>query len=75
MFFYKHVFVNMRLEYAYVFHKYSLNICLSKNIQRQKRKFHDLNHAWGEGVGKGIKMKNLDSVPSRLLKSLAWDNN
>ena len=52
-----------------------LKICLSKNFQRQKRKLHDLNHAWGEGVGKGIKMKNLDSVPSRLLKPLAWDNN
>ena len=50
-----------------------LKIGLSKNIQ--KSKFHDLTHAWGDGVVGGCKNEEiLKSVPSKLLKSLTYDN-
>ena len=46
-----------------------LKICLSKNVK--KNKFHDLTHAWGEGVCKGYEYREiLKFFTSRLLKSL-----
>ena len=52
-------FINLALEYA---------LCLSKNIQ--KSKFHDVTHAWVEGLGKGYQKEEiLIFAPSLLLKS------
>ena len=51
-----------------------LKICLSKNVQ--KRKFHDLTHAWWVEVCKGYENKEfLKFLLSRLLKSLTEDDN
>ena len=43
VFFISMVFFNLRLEYAYVFHKSSLKICL-KYAYILKSKFHDLTY-------------------------------
>ena len=49
-------------------------ICLSKNIQ--KSKFHDLTFALDDGASKEYQNKViLKFLPSRLLKSVTWDNN
>ena len=69
--FYKHSVLNLRLEYASVFHKSSLKICLKYAYLRTLKRgnFHDLTQAWTKGVCKGYEYKEiLKFLLSRLLK-------
>ena len=67
------VFFNLRLEYALVFHKYSLKISLEYAYLRtfKRTTLNDLIHTWGDGVVRGYQNEEIiKCVPSRLLKSL-----
>ena len=62
------------LKFSQIQSQNMFEICLSKNIQ--KSKFHDLTFALDDGASKEYQNKViLNFLPSRLLKSVTWDNN
>ena len=72
------VFFNLRLEYAKVFHKSSLEICLKYAYLKTFKRTNFMIRPTSKGseLVKGIKRKKiLKCVPSRLLKSLTLDKN